>query len=164
MTSTKPLTTPVSHTLPSPLGDITLELEGDALVRLSIHDGPAVSTESAPEHSLLAQIVEQLMEYFNGQRQDFDVPVALEETAFQQDIWQALLDIPYGHTLSYGELGAAAGHPGSARAVGGAVGANPIPIIVPCHRVMGANGAITGYSGGSGIATKQWLLEKERSA
>jgi O-6-methylguanine DNA methyltransferase len=104
------------------------------------------------------------MEYFNGQRQDFDVPVTLEGTAFQQDIWQALLDIPYGHTLSYGELGAAAGHPGSARAVGGAVGANPIPIIVPCHRVMGANGAITGYSGGSGIATKQWLIEKERSA
>ncbi len=94
MTSTKPLTTPVSHTLPSPLGDITLELEGDALVRLSIHDGPAVSTESAPEHSLLAQIVEQLMEYFNGQRQDFDVPVALEGTAFQQDIWQPFWIFP----------------------------------------------------------------------
>ena len=161
MTSTA---TRISHTLPSPLGDITLELDGDALVRLSIHDGPPVSTDSAPEHSLLAQIVEQLTEYFDGQRQGFDVPLALEGTAFQQDIWQALLDIPYGHTLSYGELGAAAGHPGSARAVGGAVGANPIPIIVPCHRVMGANGAITGYSGGSGIATKQWLLEKERSA
>lgn len=164
MTPTKPLTSRVSHTLPSPLGDITLELDGDALVRLSIHDGPAVSSDSAPEHPVLAQVVKQLTEYFDGRRQDFEVPVSLEGTAFQLDIWQTLVDIPYGHTLSYGELGAAAGHPGSARAVGGAVGANPIPIIVPCHRVMGANGAITGYSGGSGIPTKQWLLDKERNA
>lgn len=164
MTSVATTDTRTTHTFPSPVGDITLWLEGNALARLTIHDGPAAAAATTPEHPVLADIVAQLAEYFAGHRQSFDVPLALRGTTFQEDIWNTLVDIPYGHTRSYGELGARAGHPGSARAVGGAVGANPVPIIVPCHRVMGKDGAITGYSGGSGIPTKQWLLRMEQAA
>jgi len=164
MTSVAIADTQISHRFASPLGDITIELDGDKLSTITIHDDHAVSTTPVPSHPMLVEIINQLEEYFDGRRREFDVPLALEGTAFQQDIWQALLEIPYGQTLSYGELGAAAGHPGSARAVGGAVGANPVPMIVPCHRVMGKDGSITGYSGGSGIPTKQWLLKREQTA
>ncbi|PZS25530.1 MAG: cysteine methyltransferase [Pseudonocardiales bacterium] len=101
----------------------------------------------------------QLDEYFAGRRRDFDLPLHMIGTAFQQRVWTALLDIPYGETTSYGKTAAAIGAPTASRAVGLANGQNPIPIIVPCHRVVGANGSLTGYGGG--LEAKRWLLALE---
>ena len=98
----------------------------------------------------------QLEEYFAGRRREFDLPLHPIGTAFQQRVWAALLDIPYGETTSYGKTAAAIGAPTASRAVGLANGQNPIPIIVPCHRVIGANGSLTGYGGG--LDAKRWLL------
>lgn len=150
-----------SHTVSSPLGPLTLTADESHLVALDFPGTLAATTDGAPNHPVLAQAVRELAEYFQGSRREFHTPVLLEGTPFQRSIWRALQDIPHGQTLSYGELGRRAGHPGSARAVGGAVGSNPIPIIVPCHRVMGASGAITGYSGGDGVSTKKALLRLE---
>jgi methylated-DNA-[protein]-cysteine S-methyltransferase len=106
--------------------------------------------------------VRQLEEYFAGRRHDFDVPVSLERgTPFQRAVWEQLVELQWGEVISYGELGMATGRERAGRAIGGAVGANPVPIIVPCHRVLGAAGVITGYSGGEGIPTKAWLLDHE---
>ena len=106
-------------------------------------------------------MVEQLEAYFAGSRQTFDVPLALAGTDFQRRVWEGLLEIPYGHTMSYGELARRVGRPGASRAVGLANGRNPVAIIVPCHRVIGANGTLTGYGGG--LDRKVWLLDHERS-
>lgn len=148
-----------THTIDSPLGPITLTATPDCLVGLDIGGGQPDSTE--PSHPILSQVARELGEYFEGSRTVFTTPVQLTGTPFQRSVWAALQKIPYGHTTSYAALGADAGYPGAARAVGGAVGKNPVPIIVPCHRVLGANGAVTGYSGGDGIPTKQLLLAQE---
>ena len=103
----------------------------------------------------------QLGEYFDGSRTTFDLPLALSGTRFQEAIWNELTTIPFGEKLTYDELGQKAGLGRAPRAVGGAVGRNPIPIIVPCHRVLGASGTITGYSAGDGIPTKEKLLRHE---
>ena len=103
----------------------------------------------------------QLLEYFAGARTDFDVPVRLSGTPFQQAVWAELERLGWGEATSYGALAAAVGA-GSARAIGGAVGANPVPIIVGCHCVLASDGRITGYSGGDGVPTKLWLLGHER--
>jgi methylated-DNA-[protein]-cysteine S-methyltransferase len=103
----------------------------------------------------------QLAEYFAGARQEFVLPLHAGGSAFQQRVWKALLDIPYGETASYGETAAAIGAPTASRAVGLANGQNPISIVVPCHRVIGANGSLTGYGGG--IEAKRWLLSHEAS-
>jgi methylated-DNA-[protein]-cysteine S-methyltransferase len=109
---------------------------------------------------VLQQAAEQLAQYFAGQRSTFDLPLDLSNgTAFQQAVWQALLDIAPGQTCSYKTLSAAVGRPAAMRAVGGAVGRNPLSIIVPCHRVVGAHGALTGYAGG--LARKTALLQLE---
>ena len=144
----------------SPLGDIEICLSGDNLTSLSIKAGQ--SSRSVPvTHPPLELAIRQLSEYFQGVRTAFELPFNLRGTPFQQDVWRALQDIPYGHTLTYGEIAEKIGRPGSARAVGGAVGANPLPIVIPCHRVMGSSGAITGYSAGDGIPTKKALLDLE---
>ena len=101
----------------------------------------------------------QLDEYFAARRRTFDLPLAPHGTPFQLDVWNALRTIPYGATWSYAQLAAAVGRPGAARAVGAANGANPLPIVVPCHRVIGANGSLTGFGGG--IPVKKYLLELE---
>jgi len=101
----------------------------------------------------------QLGEYFAGERHAFDLPIAPRGTGFQERVWRALLAIPYGTTWSYGQLAHAIGRPSASRAVGTANGANPISIIVPCHRVIAASGALTGYAGG--LAAKRWLLDHE---
>jgi methylated-DNA-[protein]-cysteine S-methyltransferase len=103
---------------------------------------------------------QQLMEYFSGTLTEFDLPMQLYGTAFQQRVWEVLKTIPYGVTISYGELAQQIGQPNASRAVGLANGKNPISIVVPCHRVIGANGKLTGYGGG--IERKQWLLNHER--
>ena len=121
------------------------------------HDG-----EPERSNAVLDDARSQLLEYFAGARTDFDVPVRLSGTAFQQAVWAELERLQWGEAISYGALATAVGKPGSARAIGGAVGANPVPIIVGCHRVLASDGRITGYSGGDGIPTKLWLLGHER--
>jgi methylated-DNA-[protein]-cysteine S-methyltransferase len=105
-------------------------------------------------------VVAQLREYFAGRRRQFDLPLAPEGTPFQQRVWRALLDIPYGETISYGELASRIGQRSASRAVGLANGSNPLPIVIPCHRVIGASGKLTGYGGG--LPIKQQLLTLER--
>jgi methylated-DNA-[protein]-cysteine S-methyltransferase len=107
-----------------------------------------------------AIVREQLAEYFAGRRQRFDIPVKLIGTMFQQRVWQELLRIPFGTTITYAQLAARVGQPNASRAVGNANGRNPISIIVPCHRVIGADGKLTGYAGG--VDKKEWLLAWER--
>ena len=120
-----------------------------------------LSWHPAPQHPLLLQTAQQLGEYFAGQRHTFEIALDLSHgTAFQQSVWQALLTIACGQTQSYGDICQAIGKPKAARAVGAAVGRNPVSIIVPCHRVVGGNGAMTGYAGG--VDKKIQLLQLEK--
>ncbi|AKU19220.1 cysteine methyltransferase [Luteipulveratus mongoliensis] len=147
------------------IGDVTIVLEGDGLVAVYMTEhrhAPDRSTFGpVVEDDALAETVEiQLRAYLAGERDDFDLPLAPHGTPFQQKVWQALLQIPYGETVTYGELAARIGSPAASRAVGLANGRNPISVIVPCHRVIGADGSLTGYGGG--LERKQALLELER--
>ena len=147
----------------SPLGRLEIASDGDAITSLSIERDGTLPFEELDEYSneLLELAAAQLGEYFDGKRHNFELPVLLRGTDFQKEIWSHLADIEWGDVRSYGELGMASGRPTAGRAVGGAVGANPVPIIVPCHRVLASNKKITGYSGGNGIPTKIWLLDHE---
>ena len=155
--------------IPSPIGRLELtsdteHIHGEHILSLSIERGGRLPLDAAPEKpSPLLQIAAgQLDEYFAGTRTTFDLPVHLTGgTTFQQSVWNRLAAIGFGEFMSYGELGLDIGRPGSGRAIGGAVGANPVPIIIGCHRVLASNGGITGYSGGNGIPTKIWLLDHE---
>ncbi|PZQ91827.1 MAG: methylated-DNA--[protein]-cysteine S-methyltransferase [Leifsonia xyli] len=164
MTTPDPASDPVAlRRLHSPLGRIEVVGDGSAIIALSIeHDGllPHDDHEERPD-AVTTLAVAQLEEYFAGHRHDFDVPVSLAGTDFQRSVWERLVELQWGEVVSYGELGQTTGRPTAGRAVGGAVGANPVPIIVPCHRVLGTNGVITGYSAGAGIPTKAWLLAHE---
>jgi AraC family transcriptional regulator of adaptative response/methylated-DNA-[protein]-cysteine methyltransferase len=110
-------------------------------------------------NSLLSEIEKQSSEYFNGKRREFELPIDQKGTAFEKRVWEALMGIPYGETRSYGEIAAQLGKPGAARAVGRANGMNYLAVIIPCHRVIEANGALRGYGGG--LWRKRWLLEHE---
>jgi methylated-DNA-[protein]-cysteine S-methyltransferase len=147
----------------SPIGRLEITSDGNAIVSLSIERAGSLPYEDLPEKSskLLDLAAKQLGEYFAGKRHNFELPVAPHGTEFQESIWTQLADIEWGEVRSYGELGILSGRATAGRAVGGAVGANPIPIIIPCHRVLASNNKITGYSGGNGIPTKVWLLEHE---
>jgi methylated-DNA-[protein]-cysteine S-methyltransferase len=147
----------------SPIGRLELTSDGESITSLSIERKGHLPFEEHPERStpVLAEAARQLHEYFAGTRRDFNLPVRLLGTAFQRAVWSRLDALAWGEYTSYGELGNDIGKPGSARAIGGAVGSNPIPIIIGCHRVLSANGKITGYSGGEGIPTKLWLLAHE---
>lgn len=150
--------------LDSPIG--RLELLGDdlAVTALTIERAGVLPHDDEPERSnpVLEAARAQLLEYFAGTRTTFDVPVRLVGTPFQEAVWAELVRLGWGEATSYGALAAAVGKPGSARAIGGAVGANPVPILIGCHRVLASDGRITGYSGGDGIPTKLWLLGHER--
>ena len=151
-------------TVDSPIGELTVVAEDGALVGLYMTGHrPAPDPESFGERvdDALPAATAQLAEYFAGERTAFDLPLAPRGTAFQQAVWAALRDIPYGETRSYGELAAALGRPGASRAVGLANGRNPLSIVVPCHRVVGAGGKLTGYAGG--MERKSWLLALELS-
>jgi methylated-DNA-[protein]-cysteine S-methyltransferase len=147
----------------SPVGRIEITSDGIAITSLSIERAGALPYDDLDENSspLLDLAAQQLDEYFSGTRRSFELPVAPHGTPFQESIWNQLADIQWGEVRSYGELGILTGRASAGRAVGGAVGANPIPIIIPCHRVLARNNRITGYSGGNGIPTKVWLLEHE---
>ena len=143
----------------SPLGPLTLVAGDGGLRRLQFpHDG-GPPDEAGGDPVVLAPIVNQLEEYFAGARRAFDVTLDLRGTPFQRAVWDQLLTIPYGTTRSYGELARTIGRPDRARAVGAAVGATPVPIIVPCHRMIGADGSLTGYGGG--LPRKRALLDLE---
>ena len=148
----------------SPLGRIILAATGEQLVGVWF-DGqrhqPDTSTwPEATDHPVLQLAKTQLSEYFAGQRTTFELPLALDRgTDFQQAVWRALLSVPSGATVTYSELSQRVGKPAAVRAVGGAVGRNPLSIVVPCHRVLGANGALTGYAGG--LERKTALLHLE---
>ncbi|PWS38559.1 cysteine methyltransferase [Falsiroseomonas bella] len=144
-------------TLLSPLGELTVSENGGAIVALDW--GRGRDQERTP---LLAAAVAQLQDYFDGTREIFDLPLAPSGTDFQKRVWASLRAIPAGQTRSYGDLARQLGS--AARAIGQANGSNPIPILIPCHRVVGAGGALGGYSGGEGPSTKQWLLDHERRA
>jgi methylated-DNA-[protein]-cysteine S-methyltransferase len=148
----------------TPVGPMVLTAEDDALTGAHLHEGrhtPAIDPawERADDDLVLAAAADQLAEYFAGERTEFDLPLDMRGTAFQRDVWTALRTIPYGSTASYGEIASQVGQPGAARAVGMANGRNPIAVIVPCHRVIGADGTLTGYGGG--LPRKQWLLALE---
>jgi len=165
MTIPPAISTPPDYLVrvPSPIGRLELTSDGEAVTSLSIERAGTLPLEQFPEHStaVLDEAARQLDEYFSGTRRDFDLPVRLAGTAFQQSVWAQLRELGWGEVASYGSVGIATGRPTAGRAVGGAVGANPIPIIVPCHRILASNGRITGYSGGNGIPTKAWLLDHE---
>ena len=112
------------------------------------------------DHSVLAETESQLGDYFAGRRESFSLPLDFRGTSFQKAVWQALLTIPFGETRSYGEIARQIGRPSASRAVGAANGRNPISIVAPCHRVLGSNGALTGFAGG--LAAKDYLLDHER--
>lgn len=153
----------------SPIGRLMLEEEDGALVRVAFkREIPAGIEEQAEELPLQAKEVlekaeRQLDEYFAGERKVFNLPLAPKGTEFQKKVWAALRDIPYGETRSYGQIAAAVGNPKASRAVGMANHRNPISIIVPCHRVIGADGRLVGFGGGLWIKERLLKLEKENS-
>lgn len=149
--------------LDSPLGPLLVQGDGESVTGLFLSkpDEPWQIDASWQKADALFQAVrEQLAEYFTGTRQQFDVPIRLDGTPFQRKVWRDLLRIPFGTTISYAQLAQRIGKPSASRAVGHANSRNPISIIVPCHRVIGTDGKLTGYAGG--IANKDWLLAWER--
>jgi methylated-DNA-[protein]-cysteine S-methyltransferase len=147
----------------SPVGRLELTSDGKSITSLTIERNGHLPHEERPENTnaVIERAVKQLTQYFAGKRRTFTVPTLSGGTEFQRQIWSGLSEIPWGQAMTYGELGASAGRATAGRAVGGAVGANPLPILVPCHRVLASNGKITGYSGGNGVPTKVWLLNHE---
>lgn len=148
--------------MPSPIGGLLLTSDGECLTQLYMepHEGRyAIRPSWQRDDAVLRRVREQLQAYFAGELHDFDLAFEGAGTSFQKRVWRALCNIPYGETISYGELARRIGQPTASRAVGLANGQNPISIIVPCHRVIGANGKLTGYGGG--LPRKQWLLTHE---
>lgn len=167
------MTTWYTTTVESPCGPLFCVVgEDGAVVRIEFENGresQKVTRKLADEgirvvedSERTAEVRRQLEEYFAGERETFDLTLAPEGTAFEKSVWSELSRIPYGQTRSYAEIARAIGRPGAARAVGRANGANPIPIVVPCHRVIGANGSLTGFGGG--LEVKSLLLEIEGAA
>ena len=155
----------VTKTIASPVGALKLVASDTGLAAIlwendrkdRVRLGALVE---APDHPVLLLAERQLGEYFAGTRSTFSIPLDMVGTAFQKRVWEALLTIPFGQTRSYGEIARQLGHPTASRAVGAANGRNPLSIIAPCHRVVGSNGALTGFAGG--LKTKEYLLVHER--
>jgi len=147
----------------SPVGPLLLAADDDALHLIEFdsprHPFTRGSDWREGDNAVLRDTRRQLGEYFAGTRRDFDLPLAPRGTEFQRDVWLALRRIPYGETISYAQLATRIGKPSAMRAVGAANGRNPLPIVVPCHRVIGADGSLTGFGGG--LPTKQFLLSLE---
>ena len=153
-----------THTIvDSPVGPLTLVDDDGALAGLYMADQrhlPDPASFGPRDDAVQPTLREQLTAYFAGELREFDVPLAVTGTAFQQQVWSALREVPYGTTCTYGDLAAAIGRPTAVRAVGAANGRNPICIVVPCHRVVGSGGSLTGYAGG--VERKQLLLSLEQ--
>jgi len=163
-----PGTLPSGHALlrvPSPVGRLELVADGDRVVSLSIATADALPLDHLPDRTspVLDDAARQLEAHLAGRHPVLDVPLRLVGTSFQVAVWEALLRVPYGGVTTYGALARSAGRPCGARAVGGAVGANRLCVLVPCHRVLGSDGRVTGFSAGDGVATKLRLLALEGS-
>lgn len=143
----------------SPIGTLKLVASGKGLVAITHENKFESVTQECSNNKIIQQTKKQLDEYFAGKRQDFSVTLDLQGTGFQKQVWQALMHIPYGKTISYGELAKGINNPKAVRAVGGANNKNPVSVIVPCHRVIGANGKLVGYAGG--LNKKEYLLSLE---
>ena len=149
-------------TLDSPVGKLFLTSNGEAITELFMEKhkgGPKPIGDWRRDDTLFREAADQLRAYFAGELTEFDLPLATGGAPFQQRVWAELRRIPYGSTMSYGELARRIGNPKASRAVGAANGSNPISIIIPCHRVIGSDGRLTGYGGG--IDRKAWLLDHE---
>jgi methylated-DNA-[protein]-cysteine S-methyltransferase len=150
--------------LETPIGPLLLAGERDAIQHIRFpQKGKAAKPDPDWQEGSSAPVreaVKQLREYFAGRRTEFDLPLSPEGTAFQRTVWKHLQEIPYGETISYGELARRVGNPKASRAVGAANGKNPIPIVIPCHRVIGANGKLTGFGGGLPVKEALLLLER----
>jgi methylated-DNA-[protein]-cysteine S-methyltransferase len=153
-------------TIDSPVGELLASADAEGRITgLHFLDGHRIPTRDSNwvrDEETLAPLRRQLEEYFAGERREFELDLAPNGSPFQRSVWRELCAIPYGETASYGEIAAAVGQPGAARAVGGANNRNPIAIVIPCHRVIGANGTLTGYGGG--LPRKQQLLALETGA
>lgn len=148
--------------LASPVGGLTLFADDTALVAIAFNAqlrGSGTDAREDPTHPVLAQARAELLAYFAGARKTFSIPLRPKGTAFQQAVWDALSEIPWGETRSYGDIARRIGNPRGVRAVGLANGRNPLPIVVPCHRVIGSDGSLTGYGGGLPIKVKLLALE-----
>lgn len=144
-------------TMESPIGTLYLIGTKDYLCQIKIHCPKEITRQDLP---LFQEAQRQLKEYFSGKRKVFQLPIFFQGTPFQEKVWRSLLNIPYGTTKSYQEIAQEIGNEKAVRAVGGAVHRNPLPLILPCHRVIGKNGSLVGF--GLGLSTKKWLLEHER--
>jgi len=152
-----------STTLETPIGPLHLIADDNFLYRIALPSGTSPLPRTAPApagHPLISLASSQLRQYFAGSRQHFDLPLAPQGTPFQLAVWQLMQQIPFGRTRTYGELAARLGDPNKARAVGGAANRNPLPLLIPCHRVLGAGGKLTGFAGG--LEMKQFLLTLEQ--
>jgi len=156
------MTETLTSTVESPIGPLTLIARGGVLTHVSMHHQRHTTPPpdgAVTDDAWFKDVADQLDAYFAGELTSFDLEMDLSGTPFQRSVWSGLCEIPYGETISYGELAQRVGNPNASRAVGLANGRNPIAIIVPCHRVIGANGSLTGYGGG--LERKTWLLEHE---
>lgn len=144
-------------TMESPIGTLYLIGTKDYLCQIKIHCPKEITRQDLP---LFQEAQRQLKEYFSGKRKVFQLPIFFQGTPFQEKVWRSLLNIPYGTTKTYQEIAREIGNEKAVRAVGGAVHRNPLPLILPCHRVIGKNGSLVGF--GLGLSTKKWLLEHER--
>ncbi|RWX52341.1 methylated-DNA-[protein]-cysteine S-methyltransferase [Candidatus Electrothrix marina] len=153
-------------TLSTPIGALRLIADDHALLKINFperrndHDFSARLT--ADDHLFLGRVKKQLNEYFQGNRQCFDLSLCPLGTTFQEEVWACIQEIPYGETRTYGEIAIALGNVNKARAVGGAANKNPLPIVIPCHRVIGSSGRLTGFAGG--LEIKKYLLDLEEKA
>ena len=146
----------------SPLGTLSVCVSKGQIVEVGfISEALPSFSESASDAAIAKEAASQLRDYFAGKRKSFDLPIHFSGTKFQEEIWHEIAKVPFGQSATYKDLAMRIGKPLAARAVGGAVGANPIGIIVGCHRILGSSGRLTGYSGGSGVPTKKKLLELE---
>jgi methylated-DNA-[protein]-cysteine S-methyltransferase len=145
--------------LPHPTGLLSLVAGDDGLTQIRFDAKVPEGAVRCDEHPILRETARQLNAYFARDLRDFDLPLAMKGTTFQLRVWNALRQIPYGQTRSYSQQARAIGAPDAVRAVGAANGSNPIPIVVPCHRVIGSNGKLTGFGGG--LPLKRWLLDLE---
>ena len=150
-----------SDVMETAIGPLRIEVDEQGRLVALRFDDPEPATGLTPDTGRCAHVARQLREYFDGQRREFDLELALEGSDFARGVWAGLLEIPYGTTTSYGELASRLGSEASARAVGRANGANPVAIVVPCHRVIGADGSLTGYGGG--LWRKRALLTLEQA-
>jgi methylated-DNA-[protein]-cysteine S-methyltransferase len=145
------------RSFPTPFGFITMTAEGEKITNVEL----CKKANSLGSSKVLQDAAKQIDSYLKGSLPKFSLPIKVSGTPFQLAVWKAIAKVPFGKTVSYGEIAKAIGKPLASRAVGAAVGANPTPLLVGCHRVLGSNGSLTGYSGGQGLKTKKLLLDFE---